>query len=238
MNTWNFRVMLNRVPSDEETDTLYEAGLDDCAVAGDPDGGVYLMCEREGESLLEVIASVLIQISSVDKLWAVGVGQGDAVTLGDAARRHGGRTQASFRQLASGQRGPGGFPEPLIEADNVSLYSWAEISEWLRTEMGDNVPETNRDVTLADLAVKLACRASVVHRAPQVRDLFEAASQPAIIKAEPKAEAEPKPKPRAKAKARARAKAEVEARAKAEVEAKADDEPKAGAKPKVGAVVA
>ncbi|MFD1536828.1 hypothetical protein, partial [Nonomuraea guangzhouensis] len=195
MTTWNFRVMLNRVPSDEETDTLYEAGLDDCAVAGDPDGGVYLMCEREGESLLEVITSVLIQIGSVDKLWAVGVGQGDAVTLGDAARRHGGRTQASFRQLASGQRGPGGFPEPLIEADNVSLYSWAEISEWLITKMGDNVPETNRDVTLADAAVKLACRASVVHRAPQVRDLFDVASRPTLVEAkvEPKVEAKVEP---------------------------------------------
>ncbi|MEU4232106.1 hypothetical protein AB0F17_48105 [Nonomuraea sp. NPDC026600] len=189
MNNWNFRVMLNRAPSDEETDTLYEAGLDDSAVAGDPDGGVYLMCEREGESLLEAITSVLIQISSVDKLWAVGVGQGDAVTLGDAARRHGGRTQASFRQLASGQRGPGGFPEPLIEADNVSLYSWAEISEWLRTKMGDNVPETNRDVTLADAAVKLACRASVVHRAPQVRDLLEVACRPTLVEAKVEAKA-------------------------------------------------
>ncbi|WP_219471069.1 hypothetical protein [Nonomuraea rhizosphaerae] len=159
MTIWNFRILLNREPSDEETDALYEAGLDDCAVAGGPDGSVQLMCDRAGESLLEAIASVLPQIRKVKQLWAIGVGQGDAVTLGDAARRHGNRTQASLRQLAGGQRGPGGFPEPLMEADNISLYSWAEVSEWLRVVMGDDVPEVSRDIAVADAAVKLACRA-------------------------------------------------------------------------------
>ncbi|MEU0569696.1 hypothetical protein ABZ297_30560 [Nonomuraea sp. NPDC005983] len=175
MTTWNFRVMLNRAPSDEEMDNLYDAGLDDCAVAGGPDGSVYLTCDRASESFLEAIASVLVQIRTVDGLWAVGVGQGDAVTLGDAARRHGGRTQASLRQLASGQRGPGGFPPPLIEADNISVYSWGEVAEWLRTEMGDDIPQVNRDIALADAAVKLACRARAVHQETQVRRLLEVA---------------------------------------------------------------
>ncbi|NUP61562.1 MAG: hypothetical protein HOW71_05220, partial [Nonomuraea sp.] len=153
MTIWNFRVALNRAPSDEEADALFEAGLDDCTVAGGSDGGAYLMCGRESVSLLEAISSVLIDIRKVSGLWAIGVGQGDGVTLGDAARRHGGRTQASLRQLAAGQRGPGGFPAPVIEADNISVYSWAEISEWLRTRMGDDIPPVNRDVALADAAV-------------------------------------------------------------------------------------
>jgi hypothetical protein len=153
------------------------------------------MCDREADSLLEAIMSVLIQMSTVDKLWAVGVGHDDAVTLGDAARRHGGRTQASFRQLASGQRGPGGFPAPLIEADNVSVYSWAEISEWLRTELGDDVPQANGDVILADATVKLACRASALHRMSQVRDLLEVACRP--FPTEPKSQ--PRSEPRSEA---------------------------------------
>ncbi|MEV4170594.1 hypothetical protein [Nonomuraea sp. NPDC049709] len=97
------------------------------------------------------------------------------MTLGDAARRHGGRTQASLRQLAAGQRGPGGFPEPVMEADNISIYSWAEISDWLRTRMGDDIPPVNRDIALADAAVKLACRARAAHQETRIRHLIDVA---------------------------------------------------------------
>ena len=104
MTNWDFQVMLNREPDAAEFDRLHEAGIDDCALVGGTQP--YFMCDREADSLLEAIMSVLIQMSTVDKLWAVGVGHDDAVTLGDAARRHGGRTQASFRQLASGSAAP------------------------------------------------------------------------------------------------------------------------------------
>ncbi|WP_433515037.1 hypothetical protein ACQP2T_05175 [Nonomuraea sp. CA-143628] len=206
MKTWSFHIILNREPNNEEADALFEAGLDDCAVAGGPDGSIHLMCDREGESLLEAITSVLIQVGKVNGLWAVGVGQGDAVTLGDAARRHGGRTQASLRQLASGQRGPGGFPEPLIEADNISLYSWAEISEWLRIKLGDDIPPGNREIALADATVKLACRAGALHRASKVQDLLEMACRPLRTETETEAEpgAKPKPEPKSGAKSEVR----------------------------------
>lgn len=36
---------------------------------------------------------------------------------------------------ASGKRGPGGFPPPVTAADGWSLYSWAQVSEWLRTNL-------------------------------------------------------------------------------------------------------
>ncbi|MFC4119137.1 hypothetical protein [Nonomuraea zeae] len=171
MTTWNFRVILNREPTDEEIIALYDAGLDDCSVAGGREGDMHLMCTREADNLLDAIASVLIEVRTVPGLWAVGVGQGDGVTLGDAARRHGGRTQASLRQLASGQRGPGGFPRPVIEADNISIYSWAEVSDWLRVKMGDDIPAVPRDIALADAAVKLACRARAAHQETRVRHL-------------------------------------------------------------------
>ncbi|MFC5824897.1 hypothetical protein [Nonomuraea insulae] len=176
MTTWNFRITLNREPTDAETDALYEAGLDDCAIGGSPDGSVQLRCDREAPNLLDAIASVLTDLRKVEGIWAIGVGQGDGVTLGDAARRHGGRTQASMRQLATGQRGPGGFPAPVIEADNISIYSWAEISEWLRTTMRDDIPPMNRDIVVADAAVKLACRARDSHQEAEVRHIYEIAS--------------------------------------------------------------
>jgi hypothetical protein len=177
MTSWDFEIVLNREPDDKEFDQLHEAGLDDCSLVGGTEP--YVMCDREADSLLDAVVSVLLQIRKVDNLWAVGVGHGDAVTLGDAARRHGGRTQASFRQLASGQRGPGGFPPPLIEADNVSVYSWAEISEWLRTEVGDDVPQMDRDIIVADAAVKLACRTRALgKKKAEVIKVFDSAFEP------------------------------------------------------------
>ncbi|MFI7134514.1 hypothetical protein ACIBQ1_53235 [Nonomuraea sp. NPDC050153] len=173
MITWDFHVTLNRALTDEELDALFEAGLDDCTVSGDKDGSVYVLCDREADSMLDAIASVIAQIKTVPGLWPIAVGEDDGVTLGDAARRHGGRTQASLRQLAAGQRGPGGFPAPLIEADNIRLYSWAEISEWLRTRMGDDIPPENPDVALADALVRLSCRARAAHREDGLRHLFE-----------------------------------------------------------------
>ncbi|QFY13228.1 hypothetical protein GBF35_47605 [Nonomuraea phyllanthi] len=175
MISWDFSITLNRAPTGEELDALFEAGLDDCSVSGGFTGGkVHVMCDREAETMLDAIASVVAQIKTVPGLWPLGVGEDDGVTLGDAARRHGGRTQASLRQLATGQRGPGGFPAPLIEADNISIYSWAEVSEWLRTRMGDDIPQENPDVVLADALVKVNCRARAAHREEGLRQLFEA----------------------------------------------------------------
>lgn len=174
MTVWDFRIMLNREPDTDEFNRLFEAGMDDCALVGG--STPYYMCDREADTLLDAIASVLIQIRTIDGLWATGVGHDDGVTLGDAARRHGGRTQASLRQLAAGQRGPGGFPAPVIEADNISVYSWAEISEWLRTTMRDDIPPMNRDIVVADAAVKLACRARDAHHKDQVGRIYDIAS--------------------------------------------------------------
>ncbi|MEO3874497.1 hypothetical protein ABGB18_37385 [Nonomuraea sp. B12E4] len=171
MTEWDFRVMLNREPDADESNRLFEAGMDDCSLVGGT--RPYFMCDREAATLLDAVASVVKQIRTIDGLWAVGVGHDDGVTLGDAARRHGGRTQASLRQLAMGQRGPGGFPAPLIEADNISIYSWAEISEWLRTRMGDDIPAENPDVSLADALVKINCRARAAHREEGLRHLFD-----------------------------------------------------------------
>jgi hypothetical protein len=63
MTTWDFRISLNRAPTDEEADALYEAGLDDCSISGGLGGfDHYLMCDREADSMLDAIASVIAQI--------------------------------------------------------------------------------------------------------------------------------------------------------------------------------
>jgi hypothetical protein len=62
------------------------------------------------------------------------VASDDLVSLKDIAA-HTARTYESARLLASDKRGPGGFPPPVTTTDGWSLYSWAQVAQWLRTTL-------------------------------------------------------------------------------------------------------
>ena len=154
MTTWNFQLRLNREPTEDEFDALYEVGLSDVGIEG-----TLVDVDREAPNLLKAIASVAAQIRKVSGLRAIGVETDDAVTLADAAQRLGRRTAESLRLLAEGRRGPGGFPAALVDTGKVRVYSWAEITAWLREALGEDVPAPNRDLVLADHALRLVDRA-------------------------------------------------------------------------------
>jgi hypothetical protein len=50
----------------------------------------------------------------------------------------------------------------LVDTGNVRVFSWSEVSTWLRTRMGDDVPEVDPDLMLADAALRLLDRAERV----------------------------------------------------------------------------
>lgn len=151
MSTWNFQLRLNREPTEEELDALYEAGLSDAGFEGS-----LVDVDRDAPTLLDAVRSAAGQIRTVAGLRAVGLETQDAVTLSDAAQRLGRRTAESLRLLADGKRGPGGFPRPLVDTGKVRVYSWAEIVTWLREALGEDAPAVNRDLLLADHALRLA----------------------------------------------------------------------------------
>jgi len=158
MTRWSFEIRLNTALSDDEIDACFEGGLDDCSIAGD-----LVYCNREAAGLLGAVASVSADIRKVAGLRPVAVEADDPVTLGDAAQRlRGLRSAESLRLLAEGKRGPGGFPAPLVDTGNVRMFSWSEVSTWLRTRMGDDVPEVDPDLMLADAALRLLDRAERV----------------------------------------------------------------------------
>ena len=171
MTVWTFTLQLNRAPTDAEVDALFEAGLDDAAVTGNT-----LTVDRAGGSVLAAIASSVAEVHSVPGLRAVGVDTGgDAVTLADIAQRLGGRrTQESLRLLASSKRGPGGFPAPIVDTGKIRVYSWAEVSAWLRDVLGEVVAEPGRDLTLADATLRLAARAAEQGHREEVAQLLSA----------------------------------------------------------------
>lgn len=107
MTLFEFSVYLDRQPTDEEQDALYEAGFDDSVVEVTQGRGI-IHVARESDSLVEVILSAFNQAKHAG-FDIVGIDDEDLVTLKTIASRVG-RTYESMRLLASGQRGPGDFP--------------------------------------------------------------------------------------------------------------------------------
>jgi len=169
MTIWTFTLRLNRAPTDNEIDALYEAGLDDAAVTD-----ACLMVDREAPTLLGAITAVAADVRAVPGLRAVAVDTGgDAVTLADTAQRLG-RTPESLRLLAAGKRGPGGFPAPVMDTGKIKVYSWSEVSAWLRNVLREDVPATNSDLVLADSALRLAAQAAETGHQAEVAQLLSA----------------------------------------------------------------
>ncbi len=86
-------------------------------------------------------------------------------------------TAASVRYWVSGDRGPGGFPEPKVRRPRASLYSWAEVSAWLAAaklgEVDHLAAETARACALIDaaLVVRQGLRELPKHDRPLVARL-------------------------------------------------------------------
>jgi hypothetical protein len=128
MTTQEFTAVLDRpVATDEDHDRLFEAGLDDTS----PEGSL-LHVHRRSESVAEAILSVVIDANKAG-FTVVGLLNQDLVTLEQIATRTG-RTYESVRKLRSGQRGPGGFPQPQ-SVGSFTLYSWSQVADWFRARL-------------------------------------------------------------------------------------------------------
>lgn len=133
MTTQEFTAVLDRpVETDADHDNLFAAGLDDTS----PEG-LLLHVHRRSESLAEAILSVVVDASKAG-FTVVGLLNEDLVTLEQIATRVG-RSYESIRKLRSGQRGPGGFPQPQ-SVGAYTLYSWSQVAMWLRTRLQLDLP--------------------------------------------------------------------------------------------------
>ncbi|MBD8729341.1 hypothetical protein [Frigoribacterium sp. CFBP 13707] len=132
MPTFEFTVALDRAPADDDFDRLFDAGLDD-TTPETRDGRGVLNVAREAASMSAAIVSVARDAASAG-FRVVDVVDDDLVSLKTVAQRTG-RSYESVRLLATGKRGPGGFPGPL-SGDGWALYSWALVSEWFAESYG------------------------------------------------------------------------------------------------------
>lgn len=155
MTTWGFTLRLNREPTDEELDLLFEAGCDDSA----PEGAL-LHFDREADTLLHAVLSASRDVAKVPGLRVGGVTRDDVVSLREIAARLD-RTYESARLLAEGKRGPGSFPPPVIDIGFTKLYLWVEIEEWAHGSLGSQgaaPADPERDIALADAVLTVRNR--------------------------------------------------------------------------------
>lgn len=153
MITWSFTLRLNRAPTDDELDALFDAGLDDSAPEAD-----LLHIDRTAETLLDAAWSAARQVTAIQGLWALRIERDDAVTLRDIAQRLN-RTYESARLLAEGSRGPGNFPAPLLSTTAGRIWSWPDVAGWVKTYYPDLRTEVTSDAQrarAADAMIQLA----------------------------------------------------------------------------------
>lgn len=178
MPTYEFTVALDRAPSDDDFDRLFDAGLDD-TTPETRDGRGVLNVARDAATISAAIVSVVRDIERAG-FRAVAIEEDDLVSLKTIAQRTG-RSYESLRLLASGKRGPGGFPEPL-SGDGWALYSWAQVADWYSSNYGaDELPAVTDDQRVV-AAASLMLRA-VETAGPAVPDLLALVSHTVVPRA-------------------------------------------------------
>ncbi|MFD3506770.1 hypothetical protein [Nocardia sp. NPDC058666] len=153
MSDHEFTLVLDRTPTDDELDSLHDAGLDDSTPEFGPRTVPVLHIHRSDDSLASAIVSTISQAEAAG-FTVVGVRTENLVALKTIAGRTA-RTYEGVRRLAQGERGPGGFPAPM-SGDGYSLYSWTEVARWFAEHYG--IPDTttyhDRIVAAADHMVR------------------------------------------------------------------------------------
>ena len=131
--SWTFRLTLRGIElTDDQLNTLYEAGCDDGSFSVESGGSVLGFFDREASTEHDAVISAIVGIEEA------GIGarvlriqaDDDWLSASEIAARVG-RSRQSVALLARGERGPGGFPAPVArQRSSNPLWSWSEVEAW------------------------------------------------------------------------------------------------------------
>ncbi|WP_432978935.1 hypothetical protein [Dactylosporangium sp. CA-233914] len=172
MNTYVFSVVLDRRPTDDEMDRLYDSGADDGAFAFER-GVSIVEFDREAQSLADAIATAVRALEAAG-LTPVRVLDEDLMTLADIADRIK-QSRESVRRYVTGDRGPGGFPPPVNPArDGTLFYRWSEVAPWVREALGIDVADVDPALVVANLVLQARQLRTRVEGVDALTNLFAA----------------------------------------------------------------
>lgn len=145
MSGYEFTLVLDREPTEGEEEAI---ALDAPAILAVEGGNIALAhADVQADNFADALVTAVRQIEALD-LAVVGLRTDDLVSVKEIAQRTG-RSYESVRLLATGRRGPGGFPAP-ISSEPWGLYSWTAVALWFT----DNYPrqrlEFDRQAAVAD----------------------------------------------------------------------------------------
>ena len=138
MNSYTFTLVLDGPRlEDSDLDRLFEAGCDD-AVFGARSGLQVAEFDRAAPTFATALVAAISDVeAALPRATVVRVEPDDLVTAATIADRTG-RTRESIRLLASGERGPGGFPAPLSWLDGSSkVWQWSQVSQWFASQLSE-----------------------------------------------------------------------------------------------------
>jgi hypothetical protein len=147
-------------------------GIDATPQAGERGGRI--MFARDAEDAVQAVTSAVRDVEAAG-IRVTGVVE-DRVPVAEIAERAR-VTDAAVRYWISGERGPGGFPEPAVRHERLNLYSWADVAAWLAwSKLGDadlTAAETALACKIIDaaLTVRIGLRELPRHSRPLVREL-------------------------------------------------------------------
>jgi hypothetical protein len=141
MKSFNFTLIFEGLDELDEdvVSALFEAGCDD-ALFGERHATPFGEFDREATDFSSAVLSAIRAVeTAVPALRVVRVEPDDLVTLTVIATRTS-RSREGVRLLASGKRGPGGFPEPLAWIDaKTRVWQWSNVAIWFKERMAEDV---------------------------------------------------------------------------------------------------
>jgi len=173
MTEHHFTLTIAGPLDDARLDALFDAGCDDATLSTK---GNFTFCEfdREAPSLLDAVISAIDDVESVDSAEVIHVDPDELVWASEIAQRTG-RSRQSIDMLIRGQRGPGGFPDPVSHAARNPLWRWSEVEAWFATYQ-DRPTDFERSAVLGAINGALQVRHSLRSSA-QTAPLRQAISQ-------------------------------------------------------------
>jgi hypothetical protein len=157
VNTYWFDVEVGGPVTEDQIETLGDVltaagGIDATVQAGDQGGAVTF--SREADDAMQAVVTAVEHVAAAG-MNVTGVTE-DLVVAEEIAERAS-VTSAAVRYWVTGERGPGGFPEPRVRRQRASLYSWAEVSAWLEAaklgEVDHEASQTARACALVNAAL-------------------------------------------------------------------------------------